>query len=328
MDTYTLLTQELGVDRVRSNEALARYTTFKIGGPAEFFYVAQSTAELAQAFVVAKKAKIKFWLLGGGTNTLISDHGLPGLVVKNEARSIKVIRQLGQVKNGKSDVTQVLVEAETGALLNQLVRFTCDQGLAGLEMHLGLPGTVGGALYMNSKWTHPTAYVGDALFQAKILTPDGTIKLVNQDYFKFGYDQSVLQKTRETVVAAIFLLRKDEPEKLWARAQGSLEYRKQTQPLGIQTAGCTFRNIVPAQAMRIGTPNHTTSAGYLIDASGLKGEQHGKAQFSDKHANFIINRGGATARDVKWLIDEAKRRVQMKFQVAIEPEIVLLGQFD
>jgi len=328
MDTYSLLTHALGEARIRQNEPLARYTTFKIGGPAEFFYVAQSVEELTKAFQTAKKAGIKFWILGGGTNTLISDAGLAGLVVKNEAHTIKIIRQVGQVKNGKSDVRQALIEAETGALMNQLVRFTCDQGFSGLEMHLGLPGTVGGALFMNSKWTHPTAYVGDVLFQAKILTPDGTIKLVNKDYFNFGYDQSILQKTRETVVAAIFLLKKDDPEKSWARAHASMDYRKQTQPMGIQTAGCTFRNIAPAQALRIGTPNQTTSAGYLIDAAGLKGTVHGKAKFSDKHANFIINNGGATATDVKWLIDKAKSRVQEKFKVAIEPEIVLLGKFN
>ena len=328
MDTYSLLTQDLGEGRVKRQEGLARYTTFKIGGPAEFFYVAQSVEELTKAFLAAKKAGIKFWLLGGGTNTLISDSGLPGLVVKNETRGIKIVRQLGHVKNGKSAVRQALVEADTGALINQLVRFTCDQGFSGLEMHLGLPGTVGGALFMNSKWTHPTAYVGDVLYQAKILTPEGTIKLVNKDYFNFGYDQSILQKTRETVVAAIFLLNKADPEKLWVRAHESMEYRKQTQPMGIQTAGCTFRNIAPAQALRIGTPNQTTSAGYLIDATGLKGAIHGKAHFSDQHANFIINQGGATARDVKWLIDEAKARVQEKFKVTIEPEIVLLGKFN
>ena len=328
MDTYSLLTQALGEGRVKKQEALARYTTFKIGGPAEFFFVAQSVAELTKAFLAAKEAKIKFWLLGGGTNTLISDAGLPGLVVKNETREIKIIRQLGQVKNGKSVVNQALVEVETGALINQVVRFTCDEGLGGLEMHLGLPGTVGGALFMNSKWTHPAAYVGDVLYQAKILTPDGTIKLVNRDYFNFGYDQSILQKTREAVVAAIFLLNKEDPGRLWARAHESMAYRKQTQPMGIQTAGCTFRNIAPAQALRIGTPNHITSAGYLIDTTGLKGASHGNARFSERHANFIINQGGARASDVKWLIDEAKARVQEKFGVAIEPEIVLLGEFN
>lgn len=328
IDTTTLLEKHLGAGRIKHNEALARFTTLKIGGPAEFFFTAQTSEEVQKAFQAAAEAKIPFTILGGGTNTVISDRGIAGLVVRNESRDIKIVRRLGQIKNGKTDIRQVLVEADTGVLINQLVRFSCDEGLGGLERHLGLPGTVGGALYMNSKWTNPTSYVGDALYQAKILTKDGSIKVVDNAYFDFGYDQSILQKTHETVLSAIFLLTTEDSKELWEKANASMTYRKNSQPMGIKTAGCTFRNIAKANALRLNTPNHTTSAGYLIDQVGLKNFRIGNAHFSDKHANFIINDGNATASEVKGLIDEAKRRVKDRFDVDIEPEIVLLGKFE
>lgn len=326
MNVLSLL-EQLGNGRIKQNEPLGKYTTLRIGGPAEYFYAAQTSNEVIKAVKAAEEAKIPYYILGGGTNVLISDVGLSGLVIRNESSSIKIVKRLGKIKNGVVQVEQALVEVDTGTLINQLVRYTCDEGLEGLERHLGLPGTVGGALFMNSKWTKPINYVGDVLYQARILGKDGEIKVVGKDYFHFGYDQSILQKTHETVLSAAFLLKKTEGKELWERANTSMEYRKTTQPMGVATAGCTFRNIPLSDALRIGTPNRTTSAGYLVDQVGLKDFRVGNAQFSGKHANFIINLGGATARDVKGLIDEAKKRVMEKFRVKIEPEVVLVGEF-
>lgn len=323
----SILEKHLGAGRIKTDEPLSRYTTLRVGGGAQYFFAAQNQDELYKAYQAALAAKIPFTVLGGGTNVLISDVGLPGLVVRNEARGIKIVKKLGMVKKGAIEAQQVLVEVESGTLINQLVRFTCDEGMEGLERHLGLPGTVGGALYMNSKWTKPTAYVGDALYRAKIIDRSGQVKIVDQKYFDFAYDQSILQKTHEVVLSAIFLLKTEEPKNLWEKAQNSLEYRKNTQPMGVASAGCTFRNIPQSDAFRLATPNHTTSAGFLVDQVGLKDFQIGNAKFSDKHANFILNLGSAKAADVKGLVDEAKKRVQEKFSVVINPEIVLLGKF-
>jgi len=180
---------------------------------------------------------------------------------------------------------------------------------------------------MNSKWTKPPTYAGDVLSSAKVLDRNGNIKNVDKKYFDFAYDQSILQKTHETVLSAAFLLTVTDKKTLWETAQTSMDYRRSTQPMGEASAGCTFRNIPLSHALRLNTPNNTTSAGYLVDQVGLKNFQINKAKFSDKHANFILNMGGATAGDIKDLIDEAKRRVKEKFQVEIEPEIVLLGDF-
>lgn len=327
MTIFELLEERLGKGRVKESEPLARFTTLKIGGSAQYFYIAQTTDEVVKAVRAALEAKVPYFILGGGSNIVVADSGLVGLVIRNEARSIKIVKRLGNVKGGQMKIQQALVEADTGALINQLVRFTCDEGLGGLERHLGLPGTVGGALYMNSKWTKPPAYVGDALYKADVLDRSGKVKVIGHDYFNFAYDQSILQKTHETVLAATFLLSAENPKLLWQRANASMEYRRNTQPMGVATAGCTFRNIPLSHAIRLATPNQTTSAGYLVDQVGLKNFQIGKAKFSDKHANFILNLGNATATDVKRLIDEAKKRVQERFNVEIEPEIVLLGEF-
>lgn len=325
MDNLLELNKALN-GQVKENEPLGVYTTFKLGGPARYYFVAQSSEQLVEAVKTAVKLKFPFYILGGGSNILISDSGFPGLVIRNQTREIKVVREIGKVVNGETQ-KEVLIEVDTGVLINRLVRYCCDEGLQGLEMHLGLPGTVGGALYMNSKWTHPDAYVGDVLYKAKIMDKNGEIREVDSAYFDFGYDQSILQKTHETVVTATFRLKKAEPKKLWETANASMEYRKNTQPTGVRTAGCIFRNVSADDAEKVQGPNMTKSAGYMIDQVGLKGFISGQAQFSDKHANFIYNLGNATSQDVKNLIDEAKRRVLEQFDVKIEPEIVLLGDF-
>lgn len=327
METKELFEKELGRGKLKYNEPLARYTTLKIGGPAEFFFIATTTQDVIKAVNAALKAKSPYFVLGGGSNILVSDKGFSGLVIRNEADSIKIMKRFGKIRNGHTEVKQVLVEVDSGVLVNRLVRFTCDEGLGGLERHLGLPGTVGGALFMNSKWTKPITYIGDVFYQAKVIDREGKLKLVHRDYFDFGYDQSVLQKTHETVLSATFILTAENKKTLWERANASMEYRKSTQPMGVATAGCTFRNIPLSEAMRISTPNNATSAGYLIDQVGLKNFQIGKAKFSDQHANFILNVGGASAQDVKALIDEAKYRVKEKYRVNIEPEIAFLGEF-
>ena len=162
---------------------------------------------------------------------------------------------------------------------------------------------------MNSKWTKPLSYIGDCLYEAEIIKKDGSAITVPASYFNFGYDQSILQKTHETVVSATFKLNKvHDKDMLWKRAHEALAYRSATQPIGKFSAGCTFRNISKSDALRLATPDHTTSAGFLVDQVNLKGFVQGGAFFSDKHANFIINDGTASSRDVVTLIKEAQRR--------------------
>lgn len=324
-DVFTQLHAVLG-DRLKINEPLGRYTTFKVGGPADFFYDAKTKDEFVTAVKIARTVNMPLFVLGGGTNILIGDRGVRGLVIKNSTQAIAIRGVRGSMEQGTSKRT-VYVEADSGVPMNKLVRFTIEEGLSGLEMQLGLPGTVGGAVYMNSKWTKPTGYVGDTVYQAQVLTPGGDLKMVTHEYFNFSYDYSVVQKTGDLVVSVTFSLTQDSKERLWEVANGSIGYRRETQPQGVFSAGCTFKNISKATAMMNSTPNLSTSAGFLVDNAGLKGERIGDAQISTQHANFIINLKNATAKDVVTLIEKAKAAVKEKFGVTLEEEIIRVGEF-
>lgn len=313
-------------DRVKENEPLARYTTLKVGGPADVFFEAKTHDELIQVAQFARKNSIPLFVLGGGSNIIIGDKGIRGLVVKNSTRSIVIRGMKGQLNKGESSGL-VFVEADSGVIINSLVRFTIEEGLKGLEMQLGLPGTVGGAIYMNSKWTQPTAYVGDCVYQATIVNAKGEVLVVPQSYFKFAYDTSIVQRTHDIVASVVFMLKQSSKEALWEVANSSMTYRRQTQPQGVFSPGCTFRNISHAEAISASTPNLTTSAGFLVDRAGLKGKTIGEAQISPIHANFIINKGHATSSDIVELIEQARQEVKSKFGITLKEEIVKVGEF-
>lgn len=313
-----------GRDRIRVNEPMSEHTTFKIGGPAQVYIEISNLDDLAKAAKVAYKLKIPVFILGGGSNIIVSDGGVKGLVIKNNCRAFSIINMTGKVRNKKVGVDKALIYAESGVIMNQLVRFTIEQGLSGLEYQLGLPGTVGGAICMNSNFPKKDAFVGDCLYKAKILTRQGEIKEVDRGYFKFAYDKSVLQETGEIVLSVIFKLKPEDKKILWERGMEALNYRTQTQPKG-NSAGCTFRNISFVEAVSIPIPNQITSAGYLIDRAGLKGKREGDAMISPLHANFILNMGRAKAADVVELVNLVKEEVYEKFGVKLSLEVKTVG---
>ena len=322
---YQTLLNELG-SMARTNVVLAQYTTLKIGGPADIFYEAKNRDQLITAVRLANLYQIPFFLLGGGSNILVGDKGIRGLVIKNATKDITVRGVKGRYEHGEATGV-VYVEADSGVIFNSFVRFTVEEGYQGIEMHLGLPGTVGGAVYMNSKWTHPAGAVGDVVHQATLLDSEGKEKTVPHSYFQFAYDSSILQKTKETVLGVTFAFTRCPKEVLWQKANESIAYRRSTQPQGVFSPGCTFQNISQYQSLTIPTPGNTTSAGFLIDQCGLKGFTVGKAQVSPIHANFIVNLGGATALDVVSLIKEIKQRVFEKYHVQLHEEIAKVGEF-
>lgn len=326
MDTLEKNLKDVFAERIKMNEPLANYTTMKIGGAADYFFEAKTIEELQKAVVLARERSAEVTILGGATNTLIGDRGIRGLVIKNTTGRIAIRGAKGVVRRGGA-TSAIYVEVDSGVIMNKLVRYAIEEGLAGLEMHLGLPGTVGGAVYMNSKWTHPVGYVGDVVYQATLLSFQNEVKVVPHSYFLFDYDTSSIQRSGDIVLTVVFALRSDTKEHLWAVANDSISYRRTTQPQGIFSLGCTFQNIAKAEAITMSTPSYTTSAGFLIDHAGLKGTRIGNAQISPVHANFIINLGGASARNVIELIDLARTEVKKKFGVILKEEIVRLGEF-
>lgn len=318
------LANMIGKDRVSFNEPLAQHTWMKIGGPADLFLVARSAKDLSLAVSLAKKNKIAYTVLGGGSNVLVKDGGISGLVIKNQADKVSFGGFGGKIKDKKVGMEKAIVKAESGAVVNQVVRFTLEESLAGLEEFLGIPGTIGGAVYNNSH--HLDHLIGDCVSEVGVVDEKGEEKIYTKFEMKFAYDYSVLQRTNEVILWASFLLRRGDKKKLWEKAETALKRRRDTQPLQIPSSGCMFKNIGEANAIRFNTPNRSTSAGFLIDQAGLKGTRVGGAEVSDKHANFIVNTGEATAKDVIELSEKVIDKIKDKYGVTLEREVFIIGE--
>ncbi len=299
---------ELFGDRVRRNAPLAPLTTFKVGGAADWLLSLQTAEELQQAVLVARECGVPIWVIGGGSNVLISDAGVRGIVVK--LRAGNVVR-----------LPTGLVRADAALTINGLVRWTINRGLAGIEAWAGTPGTVGGAIYGNAHFRGRN--IGELIDRVHLVDAHANVITVPAAEMEFGYDDSRLQRTHELVVSADFYASEGDPNALRAIARESLAFRKNTQPLESASAGCIFQNPDPSRdTVPAGIP---ASAGALVDRAGLKGSVEGRARVSTRHANFIVNEGGSTAADIRTLIERCKRDVRDRFGVELREEIVYVG---
>jgi UDP-N-acetylmuramate dehydrogenase len=297
-----------GAERLRTEVLLAPFTTFKVGGPAQWLLETNSAEEIVDALRIAHRSGVAVSILGGGSNVLIGDGGIRGLVIRPRGGQIE---QLNSAR----------VRADAPTTINGLVRWTVYRGIAGLEAWAGTPGTVGGALFGNAHFGG--RLIGELVDSVRLADRDGTIRNLSRDEMEFGYDRSRLQKTGEVVLSAVFRVTPGEPSALREVARQSLAYRKRTQPLETPSAGCIFQN--PDAGMV--PPDIPASAGALVDRAGLKGAARGDARVSSAHANFIVNQGQATAADIRSLIDLCRSRVREKFGVVLQEEIVYLGDF-
>jgi UDP-N-acetylmuramate dehydrogenase len=299
----------LGPGRWQEQASLAPLTTFNVGGKADWLAEIRSVAELQALLADATAAGLPVTVLGGGSNVLVADAGVRGVVVR---------LKMADVDQPEPSV----VRAGAGVTINGLVRWTVGRGLAGLEAWAGTPGTVGGAIYGNAHW-HGTN-IGDRVRQVTLVTPAGAIVDVPRDEMGFAYDTSRLQHTREVVVSATFEVGPGDVVALRERARESLHYRKATQPLALPSAGCVFQNPGSGEALPEGVPR---SAGALVDRAGLKGARQGGAAISDRHANFVVNENDASADDIRTLIERARAAVRDRFGIELRDEIVYLGTF-
>ena len=303
------LKQELG-KTLEEDKTLAGLSTFKIGGNAAFFYPAKNADELSRAVSVARETNVNYFLLGAGANILIGDRGFPGLVIHNQARS--------------AHVQGNFLHAESGALIYpDIIEQAVAAGLGGLEHYVGIPSTVGGALWQNLHFLSPppererTMFIAEVVHSAEILTAEGLRKTVACDYFNFGYDYSILHERDDVVLSATFALTPTAPERLQATMQANLDWRGQRHPPldSEPSAGSIFRKI------------EGIGAGRLIEECGLKGFQAGGAQVSPRHANILINNGNASAADVCSLIMHIQKVVEQQTGYWLEPEISFVGEF-
>lgn len=291
---------------LRFDVPLSRHTTFGIGGPARTFVDAGSSSELVDALRWAAERGIETLVLGRGSNVLVSDAGFDGLVVRN-ARATRVELLPG----GR-------LRAESGVELRHLVDLTVAHGLSGLEHFAGIPSTLGGALWQNLHFLSPErdrlVFLGDLVEEATVLE-HGAEHRVPRAWFDFGYDESALRHGTAVALAATLRLTPADPRLLRARANANLAWRAERHPARASTrsAGCVFRNPPRGSAAR------------AIDAAGLKGSRVGGAVVSPRHANFVVNMGGASAADVLELIERVTDRVAARSGLRLEPELDLVG---
>jgi UDP-N-acetylmuramate dehydrogenase len=297
-------------DRAVPKCPLAPLTTFHVGGPADWLLDVRSSQELAKALKLASAFDVPVTMLGGGSNVLVSDAGVRGVVLR--ARG-------GEIRRTAPDA----VRADAAVTINGLVRWTILHGCAGLEAWAGTPGTVGGAVFGNAHFAG--RLVGDLVTAARVVSREGVETDLVRGGLSFGYEGSRLRSTGEILLWAEFAIADGDPAALRKVARESLAFRKRTQPLDTPSAGCVFRNPQPGRdAVPDGIP---WSAGALIDRAGLKGEAIGGARVSPTHGNFIVNDGHATASQIRALIERCRTRVRERFGVELREEIVYLGDF-
>ena len=292
------LAEILGCE-ARKDEPMSRHTTFKIGGNADTYIKVTSVSKLSAILKECKDSDVDYLLIGNGSNLLASDDGYRGVVLRLDGDFRKI-----------SLVDEDTVYCGAGASLAALCKYALGCGLSGLEFAWGIPGTVGGAVFMNAG-----AYGGemkDVVYSVNHLTPDGESGRIEKDGLQFGYRSSVYRKNKAIITGVTLKLKKDNPDDIRARMDDFLSRRSSKQPLEYPSAGSVFKR------------HEGAYAGALIEQCGLKGHSHGGAQVSEKHAGFIINRQNATANDVKSLIREVQTKVYDETGYTLECELIIL----
>lgn len=298
---YHKLVQIVGEERVRTDEPMKSHTTFRVGGPADLFVTPETSEEVRAVVDMCRSEEIDCHIIGNGSNLLVSDRGVRGVVV-----------QIAKVMN-KIESNGEQIRAQAGALLSEVAAHALKDGLAGFEFAAGIPGTLGGACVMNAG-----AYGGemkDVLYEVTVLTPQGEFRILKEDELELGYRTSVIARKGYIVLEAVIRLKKGDEEEIRRQMEDLRDRRISKQPLEYPSAGSTFKR------------PEGYFAGKLIQDAGLRGYTFGGAQVSEKHCGFVINRGDATAAEVAELMRRVADKVEEQFKVRLEPEVKRLGDF-
>lgn len=288
-------------ERLLFHEPMSRHTTFRVGGEAECMAVVETKEELAQLISYLGRIEQDYFVLGNGSNLLVGDKGYRGIIVKLGPR----LSAVGVEKNH--------IAAGAGALLSKVAFAARDAGLSGLEFAAGIPGSIGGAIVMNAG-----AYGGEmkqVVQMVRVIDKEGEILTLDNDTMEFGYRTSIIRDRPFIVLGVVLTLTPGNKEEISARMEELMKQRKSKQPLEYPSAGSTFKR------------PEGYYAGKLIMDAGLRGYRIGGAQVSEKHCGFVINRGGASAADIREVIEEVQERVKDRFHVRLEREVIFLGDF-
>lgn len=307
----------------KENESLAKHVNFRIGGPAKYFVEARSTQDLIDAVKIANEYSLPYFILGGGSNTLVADEGYQGLVIKAANRNMRI------------EGDRVIVEA--GVISATVARASADKGLRGFEWAISLPGTIGGAVRGNAGCFG--GETKDTLESVKLLRNGEVVEVPASD-MHYGYRHSVLKDSgheHDVVLEATFKLTPGDRTEALALIDKNLAGRKASQPLGSSSAGCMFKNFeytsddeITKLTSKVEIPEamrnmHRIGAGWIIDQLGLKGMKMGEAQVAPQHGNFLLNIGHATAKDIVTLISYVKTKARDEFGVQLQEEVQYLG---
>lgn len=283
----------------KENEVLSSYTTIGIGGPCLRMIFPKKIEELIELLIFLDKEKIPYFILGGGSNLLVGDSGFEGVVIN--------LRKLEEIKVVRKEENRLRLKVLAGTSINKLLGFSFREGFSGIEFLVGVPATLGGAIRMNAGAFNQS--ISEVIKKVE-LYQNGEVRIIDASPELWGYRWF---KEKGVILSAELEFLKEEKEKLWLKMQAFIERRKKTQPFLERTFGSVFKN------------PPCCYAGWFIEVCGLKGFQLGKAKISEKHANFIVNLGGAKAEEVIKLIKKAQEEVYLKFQTFLEPEVKFLG---
>lgn len=301
MNLYNELCAITGEKNVLKDELMSGHTTFRIGGPADYFVMPSSAGEIKRIIALCLEQDVPYYIIGNGSNLLVADKGYRGVIIQI-FKNMKDIQVEGEN-----------IRAQAGALLSKVAAAAYEAGLEGFEFASGIPGTLGGAVRMNAG-----AYGGEmkqVLKSAEVLTPEGEVLMLPVEEMKMGYRTSIVSRMDYVVLGAEIALREGNKEEIRAKMDELKEKRVSKQPLEFGSAGSTFKR------------PEGYFAGKLIEDAGLRGFRVGNAQVSEKHCGFVINRGGATAREVAELMETVARRVEENSGVRLEPEVKKIGEF-
>ncbi|HJC43879.1 MAG TPA: UDP-N-acetylmuramate dehydrogenase [Candidatus Mediterraneibacter gallistercoris] len=301
MNLYNELCAITGEKNVLKDELMSGHTTFRIGGPADYFVMPSSAGEIKRIIALCLEQDVPYYIIGNGSNLLVADKGYRGVIIQI-FKNMKDIQVEGEN-----------IRAQAGALLSKVAAAAYEAGLEGFEFASGIPGTLGGAVRMNAG-----AYGGEmkqVLKSAEVLTPEGEVLTLPVEEMKMGYRTSIVSRMDYVVLGAEIALREGNKEEIRAKMDELKEKRVSKQPLEFGSAGSTFKR------------PEGYFAGKLIEDAGLRGFRVGNAQVSEKHCGFVINRGGATAREVAELMETVARRVEENSGVRLEPEVKKIGEF-
>ena len=301
MDLYQELCGILGEENVFTKEPMSRHTTFRAGGPADFFVTPEKEGQVRKTLSLLKEAQVPLYIMGNGSNLLVGDRGYRGVI-------LQICKKMNRIR-----IQDTVIQAQAGALLSKIAAEAQAKRLTGFEFASGIPGSLGGAAMMNAG-----AYGGEmkqVLIQAQILNASGEIEDVLAEEMELGYRSSVFSRNGGVILSASIQLEPGDPPAIQSRMEELKFLRTSKQPLEYPSAGSTFKR------------PEGYFAGKLIQDAGLRGFQVGGAQVSEKHCGFVINKDQATAMDIRSLMEQVSEKVYAQFGVRLEPEVKLIGEF-